>query len=44
MNSATIELKDGINIAGATVKAVKMRAPTVGDTLAADKMGGSDAE
>lgn len=41
---STIELKHGIEMAGATVKVIKMRAPTVADTLAAEKMGGSDAE
>lgn len=39
-----IELKHGINVAGAQVKTVRMRAPTVADTLAADKIGGTPAE
>lgn len=44
MEATQIKLKHGITIAGAKINAVRMRAPTVGDTLAADKMGGSDAE
>ena len=39
-----IKLKHGITISGANVKTVTMRAPTVADTLAAEKLGGSDAE
>lgn len=39
-----IKLKHGITIAGAKVQSIRMRAPTVADTLAADKMGGSSAE
>ena len=41
---ADIKLKHGLTIAGARVMVLRMRAPTVGDTLAADKLGGSDAE
>ena len=44
MSGVKVELKYGIEIAGATVKVLHMRAPTVGDTLAADRLSGSDAE
>lgn len=40
----TIELSKAIKIDGAEVTALTMREPTVGDQLAMDKAGGSDAE
>lgn len=40
----TIELSKAIKIDGAEVKALNMREPTVGDQLAMEKTGGSDAE
>lgn len=39
-----IVLKHGFKVSGVETKKIHMRAPTVGDTLAADKLGGSDAE
>ena len=43
-NTVDIELSKPITIDGAQVKALRMREPTVGDQLAVDKMGGTDAE
>jgi hypothetical protein len=39
-----IKIKHGITVNGTKVHAVRMRAPTVADTLAADKIGGTPAE
>lgn len=42
--SVTIELTKGITVAGAMVHSLRMREPTVGDQLASDRAGGSDAD
>lgn len=43
-SAVDIGLSKAIMIDGASVKALRMREPTVSDQLAVDKMGGSDAE
>lgn len=43
-SSVDIGLAKAITIDGASVKALRMREPTVADQLAVDKMGGTDAE
>lgn len=44
VGSVDIQLSKAITIDGASVKALRMREPTVADQLAVDKIGGSDAD
>ena len=44
MAHVDIALTYPLTLNGSTVAAVRMRRPTVGDMIAADKMKGSDAE